>query len=344
MIYKSEKIIENPLCSVFIFTYNQENLVSQTIESILEQECDYPFEIIILEDCSTDRTKEVCLEYQQKYPEKIIIIANDQNLGMVKNYHEKIYEFARGKYVAQCSGDDYWCNPSKLQKQIQFLEDNPDNSLCHTSVRSLNLDSGIQKEMIKYDLNEGLREYFFENKVAALTACFRLETFKKYCDTIDPLSQNWYSEDYPMWLYFAGHSKIKVIEEVTAVYRVYTGSLSRPKDLDKFLFRIKIRMKFKKFYLDYYKMEQSFCDDVIFQTYMEAQYWAAKAKDIDYCIEIGQYYKEHGFIGLSRFMFLYAKAPSLFPAVSLLQRILLRLNLIKTKKFKNNSYYTRILK
>jgi len=343
MIYQSPKYVEKPLCSVFIFTYNQEKLISQTIESILEQQTDFLFEIIIAEDCSTDKTKEICIGFQKEYPAKIKVIAMDKNVGMMRNYHENLLNHAKGKYVAQCAGDDYWCDKLKLQKQVEFLESNPYYGLVHTSVCVLDVDSDSKREMIKFDLDEGLNDFFFENKTAALTACFRLNIFKQYCDEIKPLKQNWHSEDYPMWLYFAGHTKIKVMEEVTAVYRVYADSLSRPKDLDKFLFRIKTRLKFRKFYLNYYKMDESFCDDITYLTYMEAQYWAGRAKDKEYCREIGLFYKAHGFTILSLFMRIYEYFPLSFPLVSLFERGLIKFNLIKVKKFTNKSYiYNKI--
>jgi glycosyltransferase involved in cell wall biosynthesis len=338
MIYQSPEYVKNPLCSVFIFTYNQENLISQTVESILEQETDFSFEIIIAEDCGTDKTKEICIEFQKMYPDRVKVIAMDENVGMMLNYHENLYAHAKGKYVAQCAGDDYWCDKMKLQKQVEFLENNSNYGLVHTSVRVLDVESGRQREMLKFDLDEGLKEFFFENKTAALTACFRLDIFKQYYDEINPLKQNWHSEDYPMWLYFAGHTKIKVIEDVTAVYRVYADSMSRPKDLDKFLFRIKTRLKFRKFYLNYYKMDKPFCDDIIYLTYMEAQYWAGKAGDKEYCNEIKQFYKIHGYVTLSLFMLTYEYLPFSFPIVSIVERFLIKFNLIKIKKFPNKSY------
>ncbi len=344
MIYQSTEYVKDPLCSVFIFTYNQEKLISQTIESILEQQTDFPFEIIIAEDCGTDKTKEICIRFQKEYPEQIKVIAMDENVGMMRNYHENLYIHARGKYVAQCAGDDYWCDTLKLQKQVEFLKNNLNYGLIHSSVCVLDVDSSSQKEMIKFDLDEGLNEYFFENKTAALTACFRLDIFKQYCDEINPLKQNWHSEDYPMWLYFSGHTKIKVLEEVTAVYRVYADSLSRPKDLDKFLFRIKTRLKFRKFYLNYYKMDKAFCNDIIYLTYMEAQYWAGRAKDKEYCREIGVFYKAQGYVALSLFMRIYEYLPVSFPLVSLFERFLIKYNLIKVKKFINKSYTYNIIK
>lgn len=338
MIYKSTQYIKNPLCSVFIFTYNQENLISQTIESILTQKTDFPFEIIIAEDCGTDNTKKICLEYQKSHPDLIQVIAMDENVGMVNSYHKNICNHAKGKYIAQCAGDDFWCDNMKLQKQVSFLEINPDYGLIHTSLRVLNVDTGKQWEMIKFDLDEGLEDYFFENKIAALTACFRLDIFKRYYKEINPLNKDWHSEDYPMWLYFAGHCKIKAIEDVTAVYRVYANSLSRPKDPKKFLFRIKTRLKFRKFYLNYYKMDEDFCNDIIYLTYMEAQYWAGRVSDKNYCKEIKNFYKKRGYRALSIFKSIYEYFPFSFPIVSLLERFLIKFNLVKVKKFTKKSY------
>src|SRR5688500_13476797 len=110
--------------SVWITTYNHEKFIAEAIESVLRQQPSLSYEIVIGEDCSTDRTREIVLSYKEKYPDKIILYLPKQNTGMVQ-MTKKSYSFCTGRYVAWLDGDDYWVDPFKLQKQVDFLEANP---------------------------------------------------------------------------------------------------------------------------------------------------------------------------------------------------------------------------
>jgi glycosyltransferase involved in cell wall biosynthesis len=118
-----------PVVSVRVVTYNHEKYIAQCIEGILMQKTDFPIEIIIGEDCSTDQTREIVLEYQKKYPDRIMVILSPTNLGMTQNILQ-VSQACRGKLIAICEGDDYWIDPLKLQKQVDFMEAHPDCTLC----------------------------------------------------------------------------------------------------------------------------------------------------------------------------------------------------------------------
>ena len=114
---------KEPLVSVYMITYNHEPHIAQAIEGVLMQETDFPIELVIGEDCSTDRTREIVLEYQKKYPDLIRVIISEKNVGARKN-GDRTSKLLRGKYVAFCEGDDYWIDPIKIKMQATFLEDN----------------------------------------------------------------------------------------------------------------------------------------------------------------------------------------------------------------------------
>ena len=121
--------------SACIITYNQQDYIRECLEGAINQVvlCDY--EIVIGDDCSTDQTNTICLEYAQKYPEKIKLLSREKNLGMAKNWVNTISE-CQGNYIAICEGDDYWTDSNKLQKQIDFLEAHPECSFSfHKAVR-----------------------------------------------------------------------------------------------------------------------------------------------------------------------------------------------------------------
>jgi len=120
--------MHEPLLSVITITYNHEPFIAKTIEGVLMQKTSFPIEYIIAEDCSTDNTRNICFEYANKNPNTIKLITSDNNVGFVENEKRGI-RAARGKYIAFCEGDDYWTDPLKLQKQVDFLELHPEYSV-----------------------------------------------------------------------------------------------------------------------------------------------------------------------------------------------------------------------
>ena len=131
-----EKLCASPLVSVSIVTYNHEPWIAQAIESVLTQECDFAFELVLAEDCSTDRTREICLDYQRRYPHIIRVLHSGTNLGSAKNMC-RAWIRLRGEYVCPFEGDDYWTDRRKLQKQVALLRKHPDANLCVGFVKIL---------------------------------------------------------------------------------------------------------------------------------------------------------------------------------------------------------------
>lgn len=123
------KMTSKPLVSIRTSTYNHGPYIKQCIEGVLMQKTNFPFEYIIGEDFSTDETREIVFEYARKFPNVIRVITADYNVGSKANGRRCI-NACRGKYMAICEGDDYWVDPLKLQKQVDFLEKNPEYSMC----------------------------------------------------------------------------------------------------------------------------------------------------------------------------------------------------------------------
>lgn len=115
--------------SVVFLTYNHEDTVRQAIESVLMQKTNFEYEILVAEDCSTDRTREILREYKKKYPDRIKLLFKKENVGVIRNL-VSAYKLVRGKYIAILEGDDYWNDESKLQKQYDFMERNAAYSAC----------------------------------------------------------------------------------------------------------------------------------------------------------------------------------------------------------------------
>ena len=119
------------LISVIVCTYNQQDTIGRTLDSILAQKCHLPIEVIIGEDNSTDNTLAVCRTYEERHPDKIRILANKPNKGFVRNYFDCI-RACRGKYIADCSGDDFWIDDTKLEQESIILDENANIGIVHT--------------------------------------------------------------------------------------------------------------------------------------------------------------------------------------------------------------------
>ena len=121
----------NPLTvSIFCMVYNHEHFLIDCLDGFLMQKCDFDFDIVVGEDCSTDKSREILLDYAKRFPGKFKLILHDENVGATEN-QRIVLENCTGKYIALCEGDDYWTDPLKLQKQVDFLEENS-LDCCHT--------------------------------------------------------------------------------------------------------------------------------------------------------------------------------------------------------------------
>lgn len=177
--------MKEPLLSIVTITYNHEPFIAKTIEGVLMQQVNFPIEFIIAEDCSTDKTREIVLSYAEKYPDLIKIIISDKNIGSTAN-ERRAMQAAKGKYIAFCEGDDYWIDPLKLQKQVDFLESHLDYSVTFHRCVHFDVETGIEKEDACGNLFEkknikGIEvttEMFFSKWITQpLTMVYRNEAF-----------------------------------------------------------------------------------------------------------------------------------------------------------------------
>jgi glycosyltransferase involved in cell wall biosynthesis len=140
-------VIDDILVSVAVISYNHEKFINQALDSILAQKVDFKYEIIIGDDCSTDRTPEIISEYEKKYPGLIKRVYREKNVGPTKNLYE-VFHQCKGKYIAQLEGDDFWSDELKLKKQINFLEV---NQLYIGVAHSCNVLCDEEKIRIEYE-------------------------------------------------------------------------------------------------------------------------------------------------------------------------------------------------
>lgn len=222
-----------PLVSVTVATYQHVNYVRACLDGILMQKTNFLYEIILGEDGSIDGTQDICMEYAAKYPDKIRLFLRDRALSQYIADDGRVIRFngiwnrmsARGKYIAWCEGDDYWTDPLKLQKQVDFLEEHAEYGLCYTNVQQYYDISGQYGESWGGN-SEKFEDLLYRNTIPTLSVLVRTFLMHEYYSEIKPESRNWKMGDYPMWLYVATKAKIKYMPFTSGCYRILENSAS----------------------------------------------------------------------------------------------------------------------
>lgn len=219
-----------PVVSVCMITYNHERFIAQAIESVLMQETDFPVELVIGEDCSTDGTRAIVQDYAARYPDKIKALLHPHNLGPAhspgKNNLVSALKACRGKYIALLEGDDYWTDPHKLQKQVEFLEAHPECSMCFHEAYDLWPD-GRQVEYVRsreanvqpfYGLEEAIKSQF----IPTASICFR----RGLVDVTHPLFFESPTGDWVLRALLAEKGLVAFLDGNWATRRIHPGGLT----------------------------------------------------------------------------------------------------------------------
>lgn len=226
----------NPVVSVMVVTYNQEEYIEQTLDSILSQECTFPFEIVIGEDCSTDSTREICRTYARKHPDIIRLLENETNKGVLLNYTDTLLA-CRGEYIADLAGDDYWCDTHKLQRQAEILNQSRKIVACFTNYQKLFVDSGA----VSSPVNLSQQRYFLTSEdihrhmnctgaplVFTCTAMFRKSAFESFYNQYPVFftDTRYTCEDFQLVFALLLQGTMVYDPVVTTTYRVSNSSVS----------------------------------------------------------------------------------------------------------------------
>ena len=215
------------LVSVCCITYNHEKYIADAIEGFLIQKTSFPIEIIIHDDASTDKTADIVRSYENKYPNIIKPIFQTKNQWSkgIRPSPTYVWPKALGKYIALCEGDDYWTDPFKLQKQVDFLEANPDYSLCfHDAIVLWEDKSQPPKYFCSKDQKETstiedvIEKYFIPSASMLLR--------KEYITPLPDWFKDVYNGDWAIQMILSTKGKIKYIDELMSVYRKNQGALS----------------------------------------------------------------------------------------------------------------------
>jgi glycosyltransferase involved in cell wall biosynthesis len=223
--FAEQRVPRRPKVSVMLITYNHERYIAQALESVLMQETDFDFKINVIEDCSTDRTQEIVMRYVRQYPDIVKPFFNKKNIGFKvtqRNFYRG-FRTLTGEYFAILEGDDYWTSPRKLQKQVDFLDANPDFAICaHNTVKVYD-DGAVDPLRFLY---WGKRGDATVQDVICLQAFFHT-TGVLYRNVFNGNPPRHYrskwSCDIFVMISHAAFGKVHHIDEDWAVYRAHVG-------------------------------------------------------------------------------------------------------------------------
>lgn len=216
-----------PKVSVVIITYNHERYVRDALDGVLAQRTDFPIEVIVADDASTDNTAAIVGEYAGRDPDRIIPVLRPENIGAVPNVVDALCR-ARGEYVALCEGDDYWTDPRKLARQVAMLEADPGMAMCFHRARVVHEDGGADTQLPGPDV---VGPWSFDgilmmNTLPTQSVMYRRQDYAGLPRDIVPL--DWY-----LHLYHAKNGSVGFIDTVMSVYRQHEGGAWRDATRDQ---------------------------------------------------------------------------------------------------------------
>lgn len=230
-----DRLTVHPLVSVIMITYNHGAYLAEAIEGVVSQKCDFDIELLIGDDASSDDTFKVALEYQQRYPHLIRVIYSASNVGMIAN-SRRLWRLSRGKYIAYCEGDDYWCCEKKLSKQVAMILASPECGMVHSdwvvskyknSEWIVNWNDSAHKWANPYLLGGEIFPFFYFPK--NLRTCTLLIA-KELVDEVECShfrTKSYKFGDCVFSAFITSKTKVAYLPDITAVYRLSPNSALR---------------------------------------------------------------------------------------------------------------------
>lgn len=234
-------VAKAPLISVHMLAYNHEPYLVDAIQGVLQQQTQYPYELIIGEDCSSDKTRAIALDFQRRHPDRVRVLLSETNAGAFRNY-DRVLKQCRGKYIAFCEGDDYWHDRQKLEKQVSHLEGDSGVSLVHSDCDFLYSKS--KRRISRYHrsvhplppcgMNMALMLLDMRYSIVTCTTCVRRDVLAAGLRQLG----DFYSEKYPMcdlqaWFACALHGRLHYLDDSLATRVVLSESAGHSKNYRK---------------------------------------------------------------------------------------------------------------
>lgn len=242
---------QNVMVTIRCLAYNHEPYIRQCLEGFVMQKTNFKFEAIVHDDASTDGTAAIILEYAEKYPDiiKPIIETENQYSKQDGSLHRIMNAHMRGKYIALCEGDDYWIDPYKLQKQVDFLEANHDYGLVWSKAKVFDQNKSIfLNKSIGFFCKDD-SDLIRNNGIVTLTTMCRKSLFDAYYREVVP-QKDWLMGDFPIWLFISLKSKIYFFNEEMGVYRKLINSATGRTSLENREKFIKSSYSVSRFFIE----------------------------------------------------------------------------------------------
>lgn len=246
--------MKNIKVSIVCTNYNKGDWIAEAIESFLRQEVDFRYEILVIDDGSTDHSPKIIRDYAGKHPEIIKAFFNQKNIGITKTW-TKVCKEAKGKYIARCDGDDYWIDNKKLQKQVKLLEKNKDSLWCSTDYNIITPEGKLVHESaFKSGLVDRSDSYamMLATKGFTMASTWLVEAnlMRKINTEVDSSAVD---DTFNIQLDLFNKTKLTYLPEPTVVYRLHDGSDSRPIEMEKIRSRHERLLKTQLEYIEKYK-------------------------------------------------------------------------------------------
>lgn len=208
--------------SVLMLTFNHEKYIEQAIESVLMQVVNFDYEIVIGDDFSTDKTRAILINYNNKYKNRIRLLLKEYKLGIMENYIQT-FKACRGKYIAILEGDDYWTSKYKLQSQVDLLDSNNDFTVCFHPVIKFHQHTGETSILNPAQINEvsTIDNLVLENYIPTCSVMYRNFIIKDFPEWFKKLSFG----DWTTSILHAQKGKIGKINKIMGVYRIHQGGV-----------------------------------------------------------------------------------------------------------------------
>lgn len=219
--------------SIICTNYNKGDWVREAMDSFLNQKTNFDFEIIIIDDASTDHSYEIIQGYQNKFPEKVRTFRNEVNLGITRTW-KKVCQEAKGQYIARCDSDDFWTDPLKLQKQVDLLDASTDSLWSNTEFDMVDLDGNIfQKDAFANKALPLIDSYeeMLVMKGMTMASTWLVDTTLMQ-DVSAQISDTAADDTFELQLELFKRTKISFLSDSTTVYRMNLGSDSKPMTLE----------------------------------------------------------------------------------------------------------------
>lgn len=211
-----------PTLSVFVMVYNHEAYLKECLDGILMQQCNFNFDVVVGEDASTDNSREILLAYQKNNPGKLKLLLHPHNIGAMAN-QIGVLNACFGKYIAMCEGDDYWTDPLKLQKQVDFLDKNLDFSICFHKVKMV-YENVVKKPCFTNENqieDTTIENLAYGNYIPTPSCVFRNILNPNFISIMKACPIG----DYPLHLMNALNGKIKFLDENMATVRIISTGI-----------------------------------------------------------------------------------------------------------------------